>query len=244
MSRQFAALIRHGAYRQLPNTPSAHQGFPLTEHGCEQARDGAAVLAALASEHSWQVEAVIDCSTLLRAWQTASLFCVQLQANAAVNKRAELHLASYDVLAERGLGSAANLSVDAIAKLIAEDPRFPALPADWKSNSYFQLPLLGAESLMMAGQRVAKHIQQQMDDLALVRTPPRATAADCLKVFVGHGAAFRHAAFQLGVLKFDDIAELSMYHCQPVILEHLGNGQWQHIAGNWKRRGVNEDAKD
>ncbi|GAA4092644.1 phosphoglycerate mutase family protein [Zhongshania borealis] len=240
MPRQFAALVRHGEYRQLANTPSAHQGFPLTEYGCDQARDGAAVLAALSGQHRWQLEAEIDCSTLLRAWQTASLFSAALQANKKVSKRAALSLASYDALAERGLGSAANLSVDAIAQIIDEDPRFPALPADWKCNSYFQLPLLGAESLMMAGQRVASHIQQQMDALA----SPQTSATDGLKIFIGHGAAFRHAAYHLGVLKFDDIAGLSMHHCQPIVLEHLGAGRWQHFSGSWKLRGAKEEVQD
>ena len=44
MPRLIAALIRHGDYRQLPDTPSAHQPFPLTDLGEHQAREAAAAL--------------------------------------------------------------------------------------------------------------------------------------------------------------------------------------------------------
>ena len=42
MARLFAALIRHGEYAQLPDTPSAHQPFALTDKGRAQAYDAAA----------------------------------------------------------------------------------------------------------------------------------------------------------------------------------------------------------
>jgi 2,3-bisphosphoglycerate-dependent phosphoglycerate mutase len=59
---------------------------------------------------------------------------------------------------------------------------------------------------------------------------------DTLQLFVGHGAAFRHAAHCLGVLAFEQIARLSMYHARPVYLEYLPDGRWQHIGGAWKMR--------
>ena len=120
-----------------------------------------------------------------------------------------------DALAERGLGSAANLTIAAIEAVIREDPRFEEPPADWKSNSRFRLPLQGAESLLQAGERVAAHITRQMQVLA------RQTRPDTLKLFVGHGAAFRHAAYHMGIRTFEQIAQLSMYHAQPVFLEYL-----------------------
>ena len=55
---------------------------------------------------------------------------------------------------------------------------------------------------MMAGQRVAEHISMSMQDCINAE-------CDTLKVFVGHGAAFRHAAHILDVLNFDDIAKFS-----------------------------------
>ena len=38
MPRLVAALLRHAEYRQLPDTPSAHQPFPLTDKGRQQAK--------------------------------------------------------------------------------------------------------------------------------------------------------------------------------------------------------------
>ena len=58
---------------------------------------------------------------------------------------------------------------------------------------------------------------------------------DTLKVFVGHGAAFRHAAHILGVLNFDDIAKFSMHHAKPIYIE-LIDDKWVHIGGDWKQR--------
>jgi len=60
---------------------------------------------------------------------------------------------------------------------------------------------------------------------------------DTIKLFVGHGAAFRHAAFHLDILEFEQIAKLSMYHGQPIYIELLKNNQWVHIMGDWKIRG-------
>jgi len=137
----------------------------------------------------------------------------------------------HDALAERGLGSAANLTVGQIEDIIATDPRFSPMPPDWKSNSRYRLPLQGAESLIEAGARVAGHIRQRVEHLAAQ------VSVDTVQVFVGHGAAFRHAAFHLGSLAFDDIRRLSMHHARPVYLLAAQAGMpWQHIAGEWKMR--------
>ena len=137
----------------------------------------------------------------------------------------------FDELAERGLGSAANLTTGQIEDIISEDPRYTSLPPDWKSRSHFCLPLQGAESLMQAGERVAKHIEARMQELSY------ASSVNTMKLFVGHGAAFRHAAHYLGVMEFDQIARLSMYHAQPILLEYLADEGWKHIDGEWKVRG-------
>ena len=110
------------------------------------------------------------------------------------------------------------------------DPRFPDLPANWKADSYYRLPLQGAESLLEAGERVSRHLQQRMSVLG------QAGARGRLKIFVGHGAALRHAAYYLGVLDRAQIAKLSMYHGQPVVLEYLADGKWRHFEGDWKVR--------
>lgn len=230
MARLIAALIRHGDYHQLPNTPSAHQPFPLNPLGEEQARAGAERLKADVGTRGWKPVPLVDSSQMLRGWQTARLFAAAL---------GNLQVESFDALAERGLGCAANLSVRQVEEIIRSDPRYPPPPADWKANSRYCLPLQGAESLLQAGERVAGHLQARMAELA--RLP---TDTDRLKLFVGHGAAFRHAAHHLGIMSFGQIARLSMYHASPVYLEYLSDGSWRHIGGEWKVRKAAEQAMD
>ena len=226
MARLFAALIRHGEYAQHPNTPSAHQPFALTDTGRAQAYDAALELYDVVGKNACSLIASIDSSRLLRGWQTAQLISARLQSLGMSESRVD----SFDALAERSVGSAANLSVDRIVELIRQDPRYPEPPADWKASSHYRLPLQGAESLLEAGERVASHLVSRMNELRAEIT------SDSLKVFVGHGAAFRHAAFQLGVLQFEQIAQLSMYHTRPIYLEYLYNGMWRHVEGEWKLR--------
>ncbi|MCG8406975.1 MAG: hypothetical protein MI923_17395, partial [Phycisphaerales bacterium] len=68
---------------------------------------------------------------------------------------------------------------------------------------------------------------------------------DTLQLFVGHGAAFRHAAHHLELLAFDQLAKLSMYHAEPIYLEYCpsepvasdqSRGSWRKIGGDWKIR--------
>lgn len=222
MPRLIAALVRHGDYQQLPDTPSAHQPFPLTEKGREQATQAGAKIQRQAETEGWNIHSNVHSSQLLRAWETARLIAGELEG--------DFRISSFDDLAERGMGSAANLTVQQIEAVIQQDPRFSPLPRDWKSNSHFCLPLQGAESLLQAGQRVAAHLVKSMEELA------GHAADDTLMLFVGHGAAIRHAAYELEVLRFDEIATLSMYHAEPVYIEYTEHG-WKHVAGNWKVRG-------
>lgn len=233
MGRLVAAIVRHGDYHQLPDTPSAHQPFPLTGRGEAQAGQAAAAIRTALAGHGWRLLPQIDCSNLLRAWQTARIMADRL--GEALAERFEVQ--GFDALAERGLGSAANLAIGQIEAVVRQDPRFAPLPADWKANSEFRLPLQGAESLLEAGQRVADHMLRRM---AALWDPD---APDRLKLFVGHGAAFRHAAYRLGVLSYADIARLSMHHADPVYLEY-DDGEWRHVAGAWKVRGRQEAQLD
>ena len=226
MTRAIAALIRHGDYRQIPGAPSALQPFPLTAEGRIQAKRGVEEVKEVLSDQGWTLCSQIDSSRQLRAWQTADLLAQGL----APELPGELQILSFDDLAERSVGAAANLTVAQIETVLAEDPRFPSPPADWKSNSHYCLPLQGAESLLDAGLRVARHIEQSMQSLA------EQSEADCLKLFVGHGAAFRHAAHHLGILAFEDLARLSMFHCRPVLIERSAEGRWRHLGGDWKMR--------
>lgn len=226
MARLIAALIRHGDYFQLPDTPSAHQPFPLKSAGEAQAGDGVKCIQEACDQQRWTPDLCIDSSRLLRAWQTAQIIGEGLTGMYAGQFRVE----SFDVLAERSMGSAANLTIDQIQEIIYQDPRFADPPSDWKSNSYYCLPLQGAESLMQAGERVACHLSERMIELQ------KTIGRDTLKLFVGHGAAFRHAAFHLGVLEFGQLAKLSMHYARPVFLEFLSDHSWRHVGGEWKVR--------
>ena len=225
MARLIAALIRHGDYHQLADTPSAHQPYPLNNAGESQAREAVQQLHELMLRNDWSLVPAIDSSRMLRAWQTAAILADGLAKLASCKPAVE----SYDALAERGVGCLANLTTAQIEAVLQQDPRVSEPPADWKADSHYCLPLQGAESLLQAGERVAAHLSQSM--AALAPGEP-----DRIKLFVGHGAAFRHAACHLGVLEFGQIRQLSMYHCRPVMIEYLPGGQWRHVEGEWKVR--------
>jgi len=230
MARLIAALVRHGDYHQLPDTPSAHQPWPLNSAGETQAQEGVQLLHDMIVRNDWTLLPSIDSSRLLRAWQTAVIFADGLGGLAASMPQIE----SYDELAERSVGCLANLTSAQIEMVLHQDPRVSDPPADWKADSHYRLPLQGAESLLEAGERVASHLSQSMAALP-------SEDQDRVKIFIGHGAAFRHAAYHLGVLEFGQIRQLSMFHCQPVVLEYLPDGHWHHIAGEWKVR--SEDSR-
>jgi 2,3-bisphosphoglycerate-dependent phosphoglycerate mutase len=225
MARLIAALIRHGEYHQLADTPSAHQPWPLTSEGESQAQEAAQQLLNVIHHNDWSLVPAIDSSRMLRAWQTAVIFADRLAGLSAAAPQVESH----DALAERGVGCLANLTMSQIEAVLRQDPRVADPPTDWKADSHYCLPLQGAESLLQAGERVAAHLTQSMAALA-------PDEQDRIKIFVGHGAAFRHAAWHLGVLEFGQIRQLSMYHCRPVMIEYLPGGQWRHVEGEWKVR--------
>lgn len=221
MAAVFAALLRHAEYRQLEHTPSAHQPFPLTEAGVRQASAAGQQLLADAARLQWRIAPEIHCSGLLRAWQTARLIADELGEGVI--------LGEYPDLAERSVGSVANLTVQQIETIVREDPRYAELPPDWKSSSEYCLPFIGAESLRQAGKRVAVHLCSVMQRLESV------VDEDTLQIFVGHGAAIRHAVHELGVLEAAEVSRLSMYHAEPVYLQYREAG-WKQVGGRWKPR--------
>lgn len=225
MSRLILGFIRHGDYQQLAEVPSAHQPFELTSKGKADTCTEAQKLCRFILQEGWQLLPQIDCSNMLRSWQTAEIYQVILEAALDIS----LSNQSYDALAERSVGAVANLTVKQIETIVNNDPRYSRLPDGWKSDSHFCLPFQGAESLMNAGHRVAEHIETQMLNIPRKSDPQ-------LKLCVGHGASFRHAAYHLGVINAEEIAQLSMYHSRPIFLELLEDGTWQHIAGEWKYR--------
>jgi broad specificity phosphatase PhoE len=233
MSRRIAAFIRHADYHQLADTPSALQPFGLTGKGIKQAEQAAKSITQFIAQHAWCCVAEVDSSPLLRAWQTAKVFT---DGGLMVDNKSST-VTCFDALVERSVGSVANLSTTQIEQIIEQDPRFETLPDHWKSNSYFKLPFVGAESLLDAGKRVAEHLTSRMAALPV-------TEQVQVKLFVGHGASFRHAAYELGILTFDNIAAFSMYHAQPIYLEYFEDGHWRHIAGDWKIRARHSDYTD
>lgn len=221
MNKKYFALIRHGDYHQKKNTPSALQPYPLTEEGMLQAKNSASELEEFCQQWHISFDPTIDCSPLLRAWQTANEISKQI-----INSTASNHIESYEALVERKVGSVANLTVEEVEQVIADDPRYEAPPPNWKSKSDYRLPFMGAESLLEAGQRVASHLKKCAAEMN----------NESLKIIVGHGASIRHAALDLGLLELDDIPKLSMHHCKPVFFSLSETGDWAHVAGDWKVR--------
>lgn len=218
------ALIRHGAYEQLKNVPSALQPFPLTETGAQEVRQQARIFGEWLACHGLRLAPQIDSSTLLRAWQTAMIYAEELREYFDT----EPHVVSFSALCERSVGAVANLPVDEIERILALDPRFEIPPENWKSDSHYCLPFDGAESLLAAGQRVADHIQSQPKNSGLI------------KLFVGHGASIRHGAFHLTAIKFDDIKRLSMFYGHPVVFEFAEDQQITRLFGEWKQRQIHD----
>ena len=226
MTRVFAALIRHGEFERPTDVPSAHLPHPLTPDGERNMAASASRVLEHAEELGAALHPTIECSPLLRAWQSARILADALAARTgrrfALVERPELQ--------ERSLGSAANLTVGEIEDAVARDPRHPALPPGWRRNPRFRLPLPGAESLMDAGARAARRITI---DLAALAATAR---CDTLELVVAHGGALRHAAVHLGVLPIEQAPFLSMEYGEPVVIERLEGGRWAHAAGQWKKR--------
>jgi len=177
---------------------------------------------------------VIDTSSLLRAWQTAQVAADTVADGSGRRPAVE----SFDCLAERGLGSAANLTEREIEEIVARDPRYDPLPAGWKGDSGFRLPFIGAESLLEAGERVARHLRERINRL-------ESTAGHTVvKLFVGHGGAFRHAAAALGVMTVAEAGARSMFYGSVVFLEARPEGPWRHVAGDWKYRRSKDERPD
>lgn len=225
------AFLRHGEYFQKPDTPSAFQPYGLTPTGFEQAQQAATTLTDFVQQNQLSLHPIIESSNLLRAWQTADALGQKLIESAHFP---EYKIQTHLELNERSVGAAANLTVSEIEAIISEDPRFQMPDAGWKSDSLYKLPFDGAESLMEAGERVADKLTQISEQLL----PTLST--DTLKIVTGHGAAFRHAAYVLGIMPFDQITQNSMHHARPLFFEITTIGKsdshWKHLSGQWKTR--------
>lgn len=236
MPRRVLAWIRHGEYAQPAGVPSAHLPHGLTPHGQEQAAAAARVVWQFAERHGLELDPVIDCSRLRRAWETAESMARGLE----ILGGPRLVVKEFDALMERSLGSAANLTIEQIEAALAADPRHRRPAPGWKRDAHYTLPLPGAESLAHAGERVARHVRERMRALehgALRSLSMRGS----LTLFVGHGGAFRHAASELGLLAAADVRRLTMPHASPIYFEFSGGAGaagegWVRVAGDWCER--------
>lgn len=217
--------MRHGHYHQPPSTPSAHLPHPLTEKGEAQAARAAEAVASVAADQGWEIDAVIESSHLLRAWQTATIIAGHWSQRFDRGFRVE----EYEALSERSVGSAANLTEAEIEAAVARDPRH-SLPPNWRLDSRLRLPFSGAESLMEAGNRLLVHLDRGFAALA------SAAQTDTVRLVVGHGGSIRHAAIHMGILRLENVLDLSMENCGTVYFERRLDGSWTHVFGEWKVR--------
>lgn len=223
------ALIRHGAYEQLVDTPSALQPYPLTQDGEQEVRRQARLFGEWLAASGRHLDPKVDASSLLRAWQTAEIYIEELQGYFVSSP----DVTCYPALCERSVGAVANLPISEIERIMALDPRIEMPPQGWKSDSHYCLPFDGAESLLQAGERVAGHISAWSDQR---KQEPN----NLIKLFIGHGASIRHAAFHMNVINFCDIKKLSMYYGHPVVFELADNGDSALLFGNWKQRQIHD----
>lgn len=221
MNKHFC-FIRHGAYEQLKNTPSALQPFALTKEGRVHAKDGSELVQDYLQQNRLKLHSHFHSSSLLRAWQTADIMQHALQSLS----HQPISIETHDHLVERSVGGLANLTTSQIEKILQDDPRFPNPPENWKSNSHYCLPFPGAESLMQAGERVKTCVLKLAESLQ---------EGELMLIF-GHGAAFRHAAHLIGCLPFHKIDIYSMHHGRPVFFRQLKENEWAHDESLWKVR--------
>jgi broad specificity phosphatase PhoE len=224
--RRVAALMRHGHFPRPENTASAHLALSLSDEGREQSEAAADVLLGFASANGLVIDPYVESSPLLRAYETATVVVDALKRRTDT----AFDITNRDELIERGLGSCANLRFDEIESLLARDPRIGPLPSGWWRIPDFQLPVPGAESLRMAGERTAARIDESLASIDLNEPTSR------LRLFVAHAGCLRHAAFVRGVLSLENAVNVSMEFAQIVLFEINSDGQWVQLAGNWKKR--------
>ncbi len=227
--RRVAAFVRHGHFDRPEGTASAHSLYPLSAEGRGQAERAAGPVLEMCQDLALEMDARIEASQLLRAWETANLLGQALTERMAERTGQRFHVIQRDELIERGLGSAANMTFERIHELLAADPRLGALPDGWRRMPEFRLPVQGAESLMQAGARVAARVATSMDSI------PDEDPRDLVRIFVAHSGCLRHAMVVLGALDVRTVPGLSMDFAQTIMVEKLPNGDWVHVGGQFRK---------
>jgi len=225
--------MRHGEFKQPARVPSAHLPYGLTARGVERAEVAAHAFVEDCTTRGWEIDGTIESSRLLRAYQTASI--VARVAGERLGRPFEVR--QREDLAERCVGAAANLRTNEIEAVVAADPRFDSLPVGWKSLPDVRLPFQGAESLTQAGHRVAARIKASVQSMAVSEDH------SVVRLFVGHGAAFRYAAVALGALDKGEAPGFSMHYGGYIMFRFDGRS-WDHAAGQWKVRARDAIARD
>lgn len=216
-----ALFLRHGQYLQPEGVPSAHLPYSLTPNGEDQVRSSALHVARHIQERGIDVHKTIWTSHLPRAQQSATLLAKELERELKV----KLEVRESSELAERCLGSFANLQIEQIEEILVRDYRWDRPAPGWKRDADFRLPGPGAESLSEAGGRVLRFVEAHI-------------SAEQSHLFVGHGGAFRHCAVRMGVLDTEQAKRLSMHHGGFVAFEK--NDTWRQSGGAFKMRNTTE----
>ncbi len=224
-------FLRHGHYHQPEGVPSALLPHPLTEKGRNQALEGAKKVVELFQDTQHKLPSVIECSSALRAYETATI--IQQELSKAFGQM--IPIGETSQLTERNLGAAANLTVEEIESVLEKDPRYGVPEKGWKSSKDYCLPFVGAESLRMAGSRVAQVIQNPNDYLKF----PKSGESNAIRIIVGHGASFRHACEELCILQPHEVKARSMFHAEPMYFTGSCTN-WKHVSGEWKIREKSE----
>jgi 2,3-bisphosphoglycerate-dependent phosphoglycerate mutase len=230
VSRVVCLVTRHARYEQPLGVVGAHIPYPLTEEGKAEARAAADRVQALAAAHRIKLDPVVDTSVLLRAYETAEILARAL----AQREGRTFTVREFEDLAERSVGSATNLSLNEIDAVLARDPRTEAAPAGWERDPHYRLPFPGAESLLQAGERVARHLRKAVDEVRA-----GGEAGDRMKIVVGHSGSLLHALVHLGALSLDAVRDLTPPYAYPVpVAPRDGSpGAWKLLDRTWFARG-------
>ncbi|WP_111979216.1 histidine phosphatase family protein [Algibacillus agarilyticus] len=225
MAAIYALFICHTESDLLPNAPEGQQPFSLTHNGVRSAKQLVKKVDSLSEQLNCRIAHYIDSSQTLAAWQTADAIAEIL----SLNHGHEYKTDAFDALSNASLGALANLSFDDIEDVVRHDPRFPALPDDWRINGCYRLPVQGAESPMDAGKRLIKHVHQRLT--ALAETAEQAT----IKIFVSHDKVLRHAMCELGLLKQPDIHNVKFLPGNLLVTPFEAGCCGAIIEGGWHK---------
>jgi 2,3-bisphosphoglycerate-dependent phosphoglycerate mutase len=225
VSRVVCLVTRHARYEQPLGVVGAHLPYPLTGEGKAEARAAADRVLAFVAAYRCDLETVIDCSSLLRAYETAWILSRALTER----RREPFTVREFPELTERSVGAATNLSLREIDSVMQRDPRMDEAPAGWERDPHYRLPFPGAESLVEAGARVARHIREAAE--AIRR---RGGGEDRMKIVVGHSGSLLHALVHLGAFDLDAVSELTLPYARPVpIAQDAEAGGWNLLDRTW-----------